>query len=275
MSIEVAIVSVLDSGRGGHGSRRWITLISVGWLPPDFTSSRSGLGLVAWVGRLMGRPLIAESRVLLTGLARPESNTLPISSLRRSGEGATVFGSPPQEFSTPCPRRRAPLMPAVRWARGGELRSIAQLSARVAWGLTPQAETVAGAAEMTVDLPTLSGSLNLTGLERWSANAAPGTAGSGHPHLCAVQRAPIRTAPLLRSEGGGLHLTPYSYDRGLGARYPLGLACVFRSKPITHSSPNRSLIPFQADHLFQSMPITDSSPMPITFWLATGTVGGV
>ena len=43
--------------------------------------------------------------------------------------------------------------------------------------------------------------------------------------------------------------------------------CVFRSKPITHSSPNRSLIPFQADHPFQSM--------PITFWLATGTVGGV
>ena len=51
--------------------------------------------------------------------------------------------------------------------------------------------------------------------------------------------------------------------------------CVFRSKPITRSSPNRSLIPFQADHPFQSMPITDSSSMPITFWLATGTVGGV
>ena len=51
--------------------------------------------------------------------------------------------------------------------------------------------------------------------------------------------------------------------------------CVFRSKPITHSSPNRSLIPFQADHPFQSKPITDSSSMPITFGVGTGTVRGV
>ena len=61
---------------------------------------------------------------------------------------------------------------------------------------------------------------------------------------------------------------PFSFQYGV-------TNCVFRSKPITHSSPNRSLIPFQADHPFQSMPITDSSAMPITFWLATGTVGGV
>ena len=51
--------------------------------------------------------------------------------------------------------------------------------------------------------------------------------------------------------------------------------CVFRWKPNTHSSPNRSLIPFQADHPFQSMPITDSSSMPITFGMATGMVRGV
>ena len=60
----------------------------------------------------------------------------------------------------------------------------AALSGSVLWtgrllGLTPQAETVAGAAEMTVELPTLSGSLNFTGLERWSAHTAPGTVGSG------------------------------------------------------------------------------------------------
>ena len=59
-----------------------------------------------------------------------------------------------------------------------------------------------------------------------------------------------------------------------GSQYT-SLACVFRSKPITHSSPNRSLIPFQADHRFQPMPITDSSPMPITFGVGTGTVRGV
>ena len=65
-----------------------------------------------------------------------------------------------------------------------DLGDNAALSGSVLWrgrllGLTPHAETVAGAAELTVDLPTLSGSLNLTGLEQWSANAAPGTVGSG------------------------------------------------------------------------------------------------
>ncbi len=77
---------------------------------------------------------------------------------------------------------------AQPWAFGPtpdtDLGDNAALSGSVLWtgrllGLTPHAETVAGAAEMTVDLPTLSGSLNLTGLERWAANAAPGTAGSG------------------------------------------------------------------------------------------------
>ena len=58
------------------------------------------------------------------------------------------------------------------------------LLGRVRWsgrllGLTPYSETVAGAAELTVDLPTLSGSLNFSRLEHWSANAAPGTEGSG------------------------------------------------------------------------------------------------
>ena len=53
--------------------RRWIILICVGWLPPDFTSSRSCLCLVAWVGRSQGGPpLIGASRVLLTGHPPPE-----------------------------------------------------------------------------------------------------------------------------------------------------------------------------------------------------------
>ena len=55
----------------------------------------------------------------------------------------------------------------------------------------------------------------------------------------------------------------------------LTMMCVFRWKPITHSSANRSLIPLQADQSFRSMPITDSSLMPITFGVGTGTVGGV
>ena len=77
------------------------------------------------------------------------------------------------------------------------------------------------------------------------------------------------------AQGGGrgenwdnLLAREYTMHRTFGAN-------VFRSKPITHSSPNRSLIPFQADHRFQPMPITDSSPMPITFGVGTGTVRGV
>ena len=77
---------------------------------------------------------------------------------------------------------------AQPWAVGpvppADLGDNAALSGSVLWtgrllGLTPQAETVSGAAEMAVDLLTLSGSLNLTGLEHWPAHAAPGTLGSG------------------------------------------------------------------------------------------------
>ncbi|MYD93285.1 MAG: hypothetical protein F4Y02_06265 [Chloroflexi bacterium] len=77
---------------------------------------------------------------------------------------------------------------AQPWALGptpdSDLGDNAALSGSVVWrgrllGLTPQAETVAGAAEMTVDLPSLSGSLNFTGLERWSAGTSPAMPGSG------------------------------------------------------------------------------------------------
>ncbi|MDE0207860.1 MAG: hypothetical protein OXP66_17730 [Candidatus Tectomicrobia bacterium] len=46
-------------------------------------------------------------------------------------------------------------------------------------GLTPQAEAVAGAADMTVQLATLRGALDFTGLEHWAAHAAPGAIGTG------------------------------------------------------------------------------------------------
>ena len=74
------------------------------------------------------------------------------------------------------------------WAVGptpdSDLGDNAALSGSVRWsgrllGLTPGAETVAGAAELTVDLPSLSGSLNFIGLEHWPANGTPGIAGSG------------------------------------------------------------------------------------------------
>ena len=58
------------------------------------------------------------------------------------------------------------------------------LSGSVSWsgrliGLTPQAETVAGAAALSVDLATLLGTADFTGLEQWMADAAPGALGTG------------------------------------------------------------------------------------------------
>ena len=58
------------------------------------------------------------------------------------------------------------------------------LSGSVGWsgrllGLTPSVETVAGSADLTVELTTLTGTVEFSELEHWSPNAAPGTAGSG------------------------------------------------------------------------------------------------
>ena len=46
-------------------------------------------------------------------------------------------------------------------------------------GLTPQAEAVAGAADMTVQLATLRGALDFTSLEHRAAHVAPGAIGTG------------------------------------------------------------------------------------------------
>lgn len=77
---------------------------------------------------------------------------------------------------------------AQPWAAGpipnSDLEASTALSGSVRWsgrllGFTPDAESVAGAAELTVDLPALSGSLDFSGLEYWAADAAPGPEGSG------------------------------------------------------------------------------------------------
>ena len=74
------------------------------------------------------------------------------------------------------------------WATGPApetaLADNAALSGRVGWsgrllGLTPDAETVAGAADLSVDLATMLGSADFTGLEQWAADAAPGDLGTG------------------------------------------------------------------------------------------------
>ena len=77
---------------------------------------------------------------------------------------------------------------AQPWASGpsphATLADNTELSGSVSWsgrllGLTPDAEAVAGAADLSVDLATLTGSADFTVLEQWAAGAAPGALGTG------------------------------------------------------------------------------------------------
>lgn len=74
------------------------------------------------------------------------------------------------------------------WAYGPapeiDLNANLTLAGNVSWsgrllGLTSQVETVAGAADLTVRLTTLDGTLDFTALESWGANTAPGAIGTG------------------------------------------------------------------------------------------------
>lgn len=74
------------------------------------------------------------------------------------------------------------------WAFGpaphANLEANPMLSESVSWsgrllGLTPQAEVVAGAAGLTIELATLAGRMDFTRLESWAAHAAPGAIGTG------------------------------------------------------------------------------------------------
>ncbi len=75
------------------------------------------------------------------------------------------------------------------YARGGatpamNLADNAALSGTAAWagrllGIDAESSTVAGAAGLSVDLVTLAGSLDFTGLESWAAGQTPGAIGTG------------------------------------------------------------------------------------------------
>ena len=74
------------------------------------------------------------------------------------------------------------------WADGRlpdtDLADNRQLSGTAGWtgrllGFTPALQAVAGAADLSVELKTRAGQLDFTGLEHWTANAAPGPIGSG------------------------------------------------------------------------------------------------
>ncbi len=77
---------------------------------------------------------------------------------------------------------------AEPWAFGylpeSDLSDNQGLSGTATWvgtllGLTPAARAVAGDAEVGVNLASLTGRADFTGLETWTAHAAPGEAGSG------------------------------------------------------------------------------------------------
>ena len=74
------------------------------------------------------------------------------------------------------------------WATGpspqADLEDNTELAGSLSWsgrllGLTPGAEVVAGAADLSVELATLSGTAAFTALEHWAADAAPGAPGTG------------------------------------------------------------------------------------------------
>ena len=74
------------------------------------------------------------------------------------------------------------------WASGtaplAVLENNSALFGTVSWngallGVTPSAETVAGHARLAVELSTLEGQLDFTGLERWGVKTAPGKVGTG------------------------------------------------------------------------------------------------
>lgn len=74
------------------------------------------------------------------------------------------------------------------WAVGPtpqmDLADNSALSGSVSWagrllGLTPRAETVSGGANLTLELATLTGTMDFAELEQWAENTAPGMIGTG------------------------------------------------------------------------------------------------
>ena len=93
-----------------------------------------------------------------------------------AGDGEMAFGTALRNgLAQPWANGPAPASdPGANGALSGSVRWSGRLL-----GLTPQSETVAGMAELVVDFPNMSASLDFSGLERWPANAAPGPEGSG------------------------------------------------------------------------------------------------
>ena len=129
--------------------------------------------LHAWYGRLRTGSTVAS----LADDLGPWSDT----STHLLGE----FSADGQDVSFGVALRNALAQP---WATGPapltNLADNAALSGSASWsgrllGFTPNAESVAGAAELAIALDSLDGDLEFSELEYWSAGEAPGAAGSG------------------------------------------------------------------------------------------------
>ena len=68
--------------------------------------------------------------------------------------------------------------PATNLADNQALTGSASWAGRLL-GFTSDSESLAGAADLTINLGTLRGQIDFTGLEHWGVNAAPGSIGSG------------------------------------------------------------------------------------------------
>ena len=91
---------MLESGCGGHDSGRWTTLIFVGWLPPDITSS-SCLALRAWVG--LAEPGLSWCVRELSSLARHAMSPTHCAWVRGLAPGPHGGIAPREGWRTPAP----------------------------------------------------------------------------------------------------------------------------------------------------------------------------
>ena len=161
---------------------------------PDMVSSLSyDEELKGWAG-LPGHVIYPLDREgLLAAYTRLKTGVAPENIAQELGPWSDTSTHVMGEIGLPGDRDLA-FGAAVRngfsqpWAYGPapeiDLNANPTLAGNVSWsgrllGLTSQVETVAGAADLTVRLTTLDGTLDFTALESWGANTAPGAIGTG------------------------------------------------------------------------------------------------
>ena len=188
------------------------------WVDPTRTEGKERLSVLAHeLIHLLGRNHVDPDRFPRTIMVAGGSGTLPeriLHTLDREAllavyghiEPGTLPGSIAQELGSwsetalhlqgelDLPDGKIGFGVALRndlaqpWASGpaplSNLADSAELSETVAWsgrllGLTAKAESVAGAADLRVELASLSGTMHFSQLEHWVAGGIPGTAGTG------------------------------------------------------------------------------------------------